>query len=354
MISLIRKLSLSLIILVSQTLSAPVVPADHRHIIDSAVINILNCRFDDALTLTDKAYQNSSADQNGIKAVAAVLHTAALGMRDVDLDTVFDADAFAASYDRAKTAVDEYEHRGGVSSYSLTLRGFSLAVHAVFHIRRGSYLAAASTGFDAIKAMKEARGLDSANTEVNFFLGLYDYARADLRKRFWWALFWYPGDKESGIRHLEAGAGMEGTTDGSNGAAITGIACALALSDIYLKEKAPQRSRNIIYRLGRELPNSRFVMWAEAKYREDQGMYGQAAKTFGRLADSYEKEAGGDYNAAVTRSKQALMRSKAGGKEAAEAVNTCQYVIERYGNSRDKRIVSIVNDMEKLLGKIGK
>jgi len=154
-------------------------------------------------------------------------------------------------------------------------------------------------------------------------------------------LFWYPGDKESGIRQLEAGA---------EGAAVTGAACALALSDIYLKENAPQRSRDIIYNMGRTLPDSRFVMWAEAKYRENQGMYGRAAAVFGKLADSYEREPYGAYNAAATRSKQANMQNKAG--ETPDAVSTCKYIIDRYGNSGDKRVAGIVSDVKKLLGKI--
>ena len=332
---------------VPAALSAAVIPPAHRPLIDSAVRYILECRFDDAISITEKAYLSSSGGNDGkdgnLAAIAAVLHTAALGMRDVDFDTVVDAAAFAASYERSIASIDKYEpHAAAANSYTLTLRGFSLAMHSSFHLRRGSYLAAAGTGFDAIKIMKEAGRLDSTNTEVNFFLGLYDYTRAELRKRFWWVLFWYPGDKESGIRQLEAG---------KDGAAITGAACALALSDIYLKEKAPRRSRDIIYNMGRGLPDSRFVMWAEAKYREDQGMYGEAGRVFGRLADSYERERYGAYNAAVTRGKQAQMQSKAG--ETAEAAKTCTYLIDRYGSSNDKRIAGVVSDVRKLLGKIG-
>jgi len=157
-----------ILILIPTVISAFEIPPAHRPVIDSAVRYILECRFDEAVSVTDKAYLNSSAGSdgkdNGLAAIAAVLHTAALGMRDVDFDTTVDAAAFAASFDRAKAAVDGYEKRlGGANSYLLTLRGFSLAIHAAFHLRHGSYFAAAGTGFDAIKAMKEARGLDSAN-----------------------------------------------------------------------------------------------------------------------------------------------------------------------------------------------
>ena len=308
-------------------------PPAHRAAADSAIKEILECRFENAMRLSEAAYLADA--QNPL---AAVLHLVAIGMRDVDADYMIDSAAFARSFERAKTAVDNYESLNGHDSYTATLRGFTLGIHASFHLKNNSYLAAAGTGLNAIKMMKEARETDPSNAEVNFFLGLYDYARADLKKRLWWVLFWFPGDKQSGIRQLEECA---------NSAKLTNAAAALALSDIYLQEKQPEKSLKIINRLKNELPNSRFLLWAEVKYYEDQKMFSQAARTYGKLADAYESERYGAYNGAVARNKQAHTQDRAGEKEA--AVNTCKLLIKRGG---DKRARAVIKDTEKLLERL--
>ncbi|MDR0307309.1 MAG: hypothetical protein LBI42_10810 [Chitinispirillales bacterium] len=319
------------------TISAPAlqIPDNHRKIAELTIKEILECRFENAMQTAEFAY---AADNKN--PIGPVLHLVALGMRDIDFDSTIDTLAFLRSFERAKTVVDEYEKQNGVSSYSSTLKGFTLGIHASFHLNNKSYFAAAGTGLDALSLMKNARGLDPANTDVNFFLGLYDYARADIKKKLWWVLFWFPGNKQSGIRQLEEGA---------KSATLTKIASQLALSDIYLEQKQPEKSRVIIDELKKTLPNSRFVLWAQAKYFEDQNMHNQAALTYGKLADSYEKEPHGTYNSIVTRNKQAHLHSKAG--EAEPAINACKRILER-GN--DKRARSIVKDTQKLLEKAEK
>lgn len=306
------------------------IPDSHRKIAELTIKEILECRFENALQTAEFAYATDNKNPIG-----PVLHLVALGMRDVDFDSTIDAAAFLRSFERAKTTVDEYEKAHGVSSYSSTLKGFTLGIHASYHLANKSYLSAASTGLDAIKLMKEARELDPANTDVNFFLGLYDYARADIKKKLWWVLFWFSGNKQSGIQQLEAGA---------KSAALTKTASLLALSDIYLEQKQPEKSLEIIDKLKKELPNSRFVMWAEAKYFHNQNMYSEAALVYGKLSESYGKQPHGTFNAIVTKNKQAHLHAKAG--ETAAAVNVCKQILER---GSDKRANSLLKDTKKLL-----
>jgi len=272
-------------------------PPTHLALAEPVVREILECRFDNALRITDSAYA-ASAD---IRPIAAVLHLTALGMRDIDFDTAIDPAAFVRSFERAQAAIGRYESAHGITSYSATLRGFALGIHASYHLKNKSYRTAGVSGLDAVKAMREAKELDSTNVEANFFLGLYDYAKTELRRRLRWVLFWYPGSKEDGIRLLEEGA---------QGATVTRAAALLALSDIYLKENQPRRSREIVFNLKRELPQSRFVLWAEAKYYEDQKMHVHAARIYGTLADMYANEPHGARNAAATRKKQTEMQRK--------------------------------------------
>jgi hypothetical protein len=103
----------------------------------------------------------------------------------------------------------------------------------------------------------------------------------------------------------------------------------------------------------RRAPKSRFVLWAEAKYYENQRLHQQAAQTYGKLADSYETEGYGYYNGAVTRNKQAHAHIKA--KEGAFAESACKRLFERYsGGGGDKRVAAIVKDTEKLLERLSK
>jgi tetratricopeptide (TPR) repeat protein len=308
------------------------IPESHRRIAELTIKEILECRFENALQTAEFAY---AADNKN--PIGPVLHLVALGMRDVDFDSTIDAAAFLSSFERAKTIVEEYERENGVSSYSLTLKGFTMGIHASYHLKNGSYFSAAGTGNHAIKLMKEARELDPDNTDVNFFLGLYDYAKADIRKKVK-IIFWFPGNKQSGIQQLEEGA---------RSATLTKIASQLALSDIYLEQKQPEKSREIIDRLKKELPNSRFVMWAEAKYFHNQNMHSEAALAYGRLADSYGKYPHGTFNATVTRNQQAHSHARAGETEA--AINACKQILER---SNDKRTNSLVRDTERLLNRL--
>jgi len=310
------------------------IPDGHRKIAELAIKEILECHFNNALQITEQSYIADNKNPIG-----PVLHLVALGMRDVDFDSTIDAQAFVRSFQRANTVIEEYERENGVSSYSLTLKGFTLGIHASYHLKNSSYFSAAGTGNNALKLMKEARELDPNNTDVNFFLGLYDYAKADIRKKTK-VIFWFPGDKKSGIRQLEEGA---------SNAILTKIASQLALSDIYLEQKQPQKSRDIIDKLKKELPNSRFVMWAEAKYYEDQKKHSEAALAYGRLADSYGKYPHGTFNAIVTRNKQAHLHNRAGETEA--AISACKQILE---HGKDKRANSLMKDTEKLLNRISK
>jgi len=329
-----KNITLLLLLALSPPASASFQPPPaHRAAAVSAINEILECRFENAMRISDDAYKADAKNP-----LAAVLHMVAIGMRDVDADCMIDSAGFIRSFERAKTAVDYYERLNGNGSYTAMLRGFTFGIHASFHLKNGSYIAAAGTGLDAIKMMKEAREINPDNTEVNFFLGLYDYARADLRKRVGGMLFWFPGDRQSGIRQLE---------EGMRTAKMTNAAAALALSDIYLQEKQPEKSFEIITRLKGELPASRFLMWAEVKYYEDRQMFADAARVYGELADAYDREAYGAYNGAVTRNKQARMHDKAGERD--KAIGACRRLIARGG---DKRARAIIKDTEKLLERL--
>ncbi len=302
-------------------------------LIDEVLTLVLNSEFETALAITDSI---TNCQPENI--LTPVLHFTALGMRDLDYNISVDSLLFLSSFKRAEQAITQSERENGVTPLSQTLLGFTLSMHASYYLRNRSYWAAYGTGMSAIRTLQNAREMDPSNTEVNFFLGLYDYGRAELRRRFWWVLFWYPGNKESGIRQLELC---------SENATLTRYAAMLSLSDVYLQEDEPEKSLEIIRQLESIFPQSRFVLWSRAKYYEARELYTEAAKVFEYLAQSYESSEHGKYNATVTRNKQAHMLAESG--KLSEAALICQLILDQQPCDATK---PLFRDTERLLRRV--
>ena len=57
-------------------------------------------------------------------------------------------------------------------------------------MRNKEYLNGIHLGFEALSCCREAKKIDSSNADVDLILGLYSYARAELRRKFWGILCW--------------------------------------------------------------------------------------------------------------------------------------------------------------------
>jgi tetratricopeptide (TPR) repeat protein len=261
---------------------------------------ILQCQFDSANNLIDTYRKTDSKNP-----LPPVLKLAALGMRDVDLEMTVDSLLFMNTYALAIANVLDYEKTNGKNDYSRMLIGFTNAIHSSFYLRRKKYMSAMQNGIDAMKVLREAKEIDSTNTEVDFFLGLYDYAKAELRSRLWWVMFWYPGGKKEGIAKLE---------NCTKTAFIVGNAALITLSNIYTDEKKPEKAIRIIQHLDSLYPSSRFVSWAKVKYFEKLKMYTNAAEEYNKLSLQYSSVKNGQYNSFLTKKKEALMYYEAGQK----------------------------------------
>lgn len=310
------------------------IPENQKIFAELCVKEILNGHYSEALRLADSA---ASADKED--PLSPIIRLTAIGVRDVDLDTLLDSAGFFQSYETAVNRITLYEKRHGASSYTTMLLGFCKGLHASFYLRLESYFAAMQTGFDALKLLDGAYKLDSSNTDALFFLGLYDYARGELKKKLWWVLFWYPGSKEQGITRL---------LRCSNNGQLTATASLLALADIYTRDKKPLECLSTVNRLEIKSPESRFVLWAKAKYLESCPQYDEAARAFERIALSYAAvSAAGRYGELVTRNRQAHMLFLAGRKKDAAAL--CHTILQKAQGRRNKLIYK---DTDKLLGQI--
>lgn len=288
------------------------IPEQLKESSERIVTEIINCEFTRAINICDSLKITCPQDP-----MPSLLKLAAMGMRDIDCEQIFDSVGFLKEYQITDSLIRVYSRQNGISSYILTLDGFSKAMHAAFYLRQKAYFSVLQNGVDAIRLMREAKEMDSSNTDVDFFLGLYDYGKSELKKKLWWVLFWYPGSKKDGIKKL---------IECSKGGILTGKAAMLSLSDIYLQEKKPQNSAALIENLEKQFENSRFVLWSKVKYFEYLKNYDSAAVVYEKLSVFYALIPEGKKNFFSTRNKMAHMLKLSGKNDIAAQI--CRSILE--------------------------
>jgi hypothetical protein len=313
-----------------QLASGYALPENQARYADRCLTNILNGRYDSSIAIVDSVIAADTADP-----LAPVLRLAAIGVQDVDFDTLLDSGAFFRSYRLAESKIARYENRSGVSSYSLMLKGICKALHSSFYLRIQSYYSALRNGFTALDLLKESYERDSSNADALLFLGLYDYARGELKKRLWWVLFWYSGSKDRGIERL--------LYCEKNGR-LTSHAALFGLAEIYTRENKIAEGAPLIERLGRDFPHSRFMLWERAKHFEARRLYYEASLAYDALASSYETDPRGTKSAVTTRNLQAHALVLSGQKK--DAAQICRDLLSRPACRGNK---VIFKDTKKLL-----
>lgn len=196
-----------------------------------------------------------------------MLKLTTIGLRDLDFEEPTDSVLFRETYSSAIAQINAYELANGASAYSKTLRGFCDGAKASFDVRLRSFGKAVGTGLDALKILDDA-SQDSSLADADYFLGLYDWSRADLRRRMWWMLFWLPGNRARGLARLERCAKVS---------IFSRTAAELALVEVYAQAGKVAQAREVLSRLQAKYPGSRFVGWAEAKLEQHLERWPQAA-----------------------------------------------------------------------------
>jgi len=309
-------------------------PYQRRAVVNHAMDMMLDCEFDSALSLCDSIISADRSDPLG-----DMLKLSALAFLDLDCNHVSDSARFYGQYASTQRTIFSYETTNGPSPYSLTVKGFTKAIAACYHLWHKSYIKGLNTGFDALKELKEAKKEDPADYDADLFLGLYNYARADMKRMFWWAFFWYPGDRESGIRSL--------ALCNKNGQFTQSVA-GLVLAELAIREKKFPEAETLITGLERDFPKSRIVRWTRAKYFEEQKLFAQSAEIYGLLADEYDGIPSAWRNALAARWKEASLSEDAGNRQGAEAA--CGKIVLKKKDAMDSASRQIIKDAEKLLG----
>jgi tetratricopeptide (TPR) repeat protein len=223
----------------------------------------------------------------------------------------------------------------------LTIAGFARATHASFYLHQNRYFAALGSGLDAIEALRTAQRIDSANYDADFFLGLYEYAKSELKRKLWMVMFWYPGDRQAGIRRLE-NAARRGR--------VVGSASRMALIDIYVKEKRFEDARHTIARMRTEFPDSRFIRWSEARFYESLGRGARAADIYRLLWASYRDTPHGAYNSLVCGLKYLETLAGAGRSEEIAAAGERILSAANPGDDDQRRVYEEIQKMVKKHG----
>lgn len=306
----------------------------HRYVAERVNSLAINCEFDKGLKLVD-----SLVAANGPDGLMSYMRLSILGLRDMDYDCPPDTGKFLTSY---RAAMSQTERKTAIfdSALTLTIRGSTQATYSAYCLRQKKYSAGIDAGLDALKVLKEAKQIDPNAVDADFVLGLYDCARATLKKRLWWVLFWYPGNSNAGISRLETCA-ERGT--------FAAVGARLALIDIYAEEKQIAPARDMLNRLQKTYPASRFVLWSKARLHEGLKEFSQAAAAYGQLADSYDTIPTARRSAAASRCNQAAMLDR--DRRYTESAGICRKLIARFDHDRDPEIKGYVKEAKELLKK---
>jgi tetratricopeptide (TPR) repeat protein len=250
---------------------------------------MVNCDYVPAFRIADSLIAADAAEPLGY-----VLRMFTHGLQILDYNEYIDSTDLMQTYQATAAIVAAYEKKHGRSSYSLTMGGFAKATHSAFYLQQKRYFSAIGSGLDALDLFGLAKKTDPRNY-VDYFLGMYEYAKSELKKKLWMVMFWYPGNKAAGRSRLEQ-CGRQ--------AEISNDAAWLSLMDIYVQEARYPQAKTLIDSLLQRYPESRFILWTKVKYFEQQNDFINAGAVFDLLALSYEQDRRGVYNGLNCRYRQ--------------------------------------------------
>ena len=302
---------------------------------DVVMEEITQCRFDRARMLTDSMIAADSAEP-----LYWMLSLCAEALRQLDNAEISDPDAFTTLYERSKKNMPAWDHcTTKRKSYLMTMKGFMQLVAAAHTMQRKSYWSGLRLGLGAVSLCNEAKQLDTLNRDAELVGGLYNYARAELKRKFFGILFWYPGNKE---------AGMETIRRCSHDARIVAITSEMILQEIYTRENMMDSAAIGISRLLERYPGCRFILWTKAKMLDAQKAYKASAQTYQALADAYAAAPGAIHSRSLTRLYEAQRYYAAGDNIRAKAA--CTLLLDSCKTSSSDQC----SEAKKLLNKIEK
>ncbi len=232
---------------------------------------VINCEFDRALELS-----NSLLAKDPEEPLYYYLKIATLGLMTLDRDQPVEEELFFATY---KSGMELLKSKDNLDSdsYLKMLEGFMYTSYSSFQLLNGNYFSAVSKGKDGLAAVEQSRELDSANHDLDYYLGFFSYARGELKSRVP-ILFWLDDSSQEGLDQLRrcsaSGLFMNRAAD-------------MVLVDVMVREGDLTNGEQMLTPMMNEYPESRFLMWTEARLREGQNDTEETIRAYSTLATSY-------------------------------------------------------------------
>jgi len=311
-------------------------PQQQRLRVAGTIEQIINCHYDGARVTCDSMIKQDAADP-----MPWMLSLSSIALCGLDYDSTTDFRCFFSVYDHTDSLLSAYEAKNGISSYSLTIKGFINAVAGAFCLQKKEFVKGLNLGLDGIHMLQDAKKRDPENFDADLFLGMYTCARAELKRTFWWALFWYSGNRTEGISRLYTC---------KNKSSFSGLPAALLLADIVAKDERYDEAFGLLDTLEKQYPSSRFVKWTKAKTCAAKHSLSEAAVLYGALADEYDTIPAAFKNACYARWKQATLFNELHDSKQARAA--CLHLLAKKNGHNDDVAKTIFHDTEKLFKKI--
>ncbi|MCL2844029.1 MAG: hypothetical protein FWE23_01050 [Chitinivibrionia bacterium] len=215
---------------------------------------LVNCEFDKAYKMTDQLLEKYPSEP-----LYYYLAVAAIGLKNLDFNEVLDREKFFEIYDVGIRLVEAMLEDDPTSCDLIMLRGFLMSANAAFLLLEGRLAAGARLGLRSLEILRQAHACDPKNYDTQYYLGFFDYAQAELRRRLG-PLGVFTGltrNPQQGITALERCVRY---------ARFMNRAAEMVLVDVYVRENRLDKAGEMLPRLLKEFPESRFLMWTQKRY----------------------------------------------------------------------------------------
>lgn len=212
---------------------------------------LVNCRFDKAYELSDELLK-----KNPDEPLFYYLSLASIGLKSLDYDEIQDREKFNKIYVKGIAKINSMLKNEPNNCDLLMIKGFLISSNAAYSLIDGKYAVGINDGARSLDILKSAYNCDTANFDVQYYLGFYNYAQAELRRRLG-ILFWLPKNAGDGIAALEKCV---------KNARFMNHAAEMVLADVYIRENKPEKTNEMLPKLLKKYPESRFLLWTKMRY----------------------------------------------------------------------------------------
>lgn len=232
---------------------------------------LIRCEFNAA-----QKYSNELLAKDSTQPLYYYLKLAALGLESLDREEIVREKEFHSTYKKGMSILKSDSNLEN-NSYLMMLKGFMETSLSSFYLIGGKYFSAMSIGQDGLKSVEKARALDPRNSDVDYYLGFFSYARGELKKRIP-ILFWLDDSSKEGIKELQRC---------SDNGLFMNRAADMVLVDVLVREGQLEKGAEKLNSMLNEYPSSRFLLWTKTRLETARDEKVKAADTFLELSQSY-------------------------------------------------------------------